>query len=110
MTQPIYRRVQRGKTVRYEEIAIPDGNAEVPMNDDQKTMLLHMALAAFETVRASEKPKSTRYCKMNATIDKLLPLIDVYRISAWPPAKVTQASNLVDVFNVMIKEEFGGAK
>jgi len=44
---------------------------------------------------------------MNATIDKLLPLIDVYRISAWPPAKVTQASNLVDIFNVMIKEEFG---
>jgi hypothetical protein len=107
MTEPIYRRVQKGKSVRYEEITIPKGNGEIPLTDVRKIMLLHIALAAFETVRISEKPKSTRYCKINTAIDRILEQINVYHIDAWPMPLVNKASKLTDIFNVMIKEEFG---
>lgn len=106
--EPIFRRVQRGKSVRYEEIIIPAGSNDVgSVNDDQKTMMLHIALAAFDIVLSTEKPKSARYCKINTAIDRVLEQIDIYRIEGWAPAKASRASAMVDIFNVMIAQEFG---
>jgi hypothetical protein len=106
---PLYRKVHTGKSARYVEIPIPTDAKpnDNPMNDRQKTMLLHIALAAFETVRSAETPKSARYTRMNNSIDRILDQIDIYRPDAWPPKDVSKAGALVDIFNVMIAAEFG---
>ena len=76
------------------------------MNDKIKTMMLHISLAAFETVRNEEVPKSRRYLRMNKAIDRILELIDDYRIEAWPVDDIIKASELVDEFNLRIAEVF----
>ncbi len=76
------------------------------MNDREKTMMLHLSLAAFESVRNDEKPKSARYIRMNKAIDRILEVIDIYRIEAWPVDDIITASNLVDEFNVRITQVF----
>jgi len=77
------------------------------MTDHEKTFFLHIALAAFESVRASEKPKTARRTRMDRGIDRLLELIDVYRPEAWPAEMISRAADIVDEFNVRIREEFG---
>lgn len=79
------------------------------MNDREKTMLLHVALGAFESVRDDERPGSLRHRRMSQGIDRLLGLIDCYRIEAWPPAEVNKAGALVDEFNDRIATVLGGA-
>lgn len=102
MTEPLYRKLKNG---RYQEITAP--TEAIPLNDDQKAVLLTIALAAFETVRASEEPKTARYIRMTRAIDRILEPIDIYRLQAWPDSKVNKAANLVDIFNAMIAVEFG---
>lgn len=106
MTEPLYRKVQKGKTVRYEPIAVPDGQA-LPMNDQSKAMTLHIALAAMESVMLQEKPKSARYTRVSRGIDTVLELVDIYRIEAWPAAEICKAGDLVDEFNARISMVFG---
>jgi hypothetical protein len=76
------------------------------MNDREKTMMLHMALASFESVRSDEKPKSARHNRMDKAIDKILEVIDIYKVEAWPVDDIIKASDLVDEFNIRIQEVF----
>ena len=76
------------------------------MNDREKTMMLHVALGAFESVRNDETPKSARYRRMTNAIDRLLEVLEIYHPDAWPVDDIIKASNLVDEFNIRIKEVF----
>ena len=77
------------------------------MTDQAAAMLLNISLAAFETVRSEEKPRSARYVKMTKAIDKILEMIDIYRPEAWPAAELSKAGDLVDEMNIRIQEVFG---
>lgn len=77
------------------------------MTEKEKTMLLHVSLAAFESVRNSEQPKSARYTRMNKAIDRILEAIEIYHPDAWPVDDIIKASDLVDEFNIRIREVFG---
>ena len=69
-------------------------------------MMLHVSLAAFESVRNDEEPKSRRYIRMNKAIDRILELIEDYRVEAWPVDDIIKASDLVDEFNIRISQVF----
>lgn len=80
------------------------------MNDKEKTFLLHLALVAFESVRADEEPKTARFTRMDRGIDRLLELIDIYRPHAWPNELINRAALMVDSFNARIRREFGDSR
>jgi hypothetical protein len=77
------------------------------MTDREKAYLLTMALAAFENVRDAEPEKTARRTRLDRGMDRLLELIDVYRPERWPNDLLIMASDLVDEFNLRIKEKFG---
>jgi hypothetical protein len=54
------------------------------MNDRQKAMMLNIAFAAFESVRADEVPKTARHQRLSKGIDRLLELTEIYCPEAWP--------------------------
>lgn len=70
-------------------------------------MMLQMAIASVESVMNSEKPKSAKYTRLSRTIDDILPLVDIYRIDAWPAEDICKAADLVDSFNMQIERVFG---
>ena len=80
------------------------------MNNKSKVMMLHVALAAFEAVRNDEKPKSSRYIRLNKCIDRILESLEPYHIEAFPVDDIIKASYLVDEFNLRIAEVFGDDK
>jgi len=47
------------------------------MTDREKAFLLHISLAAFESVRADELPKTARRTKMDWAIDKVIEMVMV---------------------------------
>lgn len=106
--EPLYRKVMKGKSVRYEPIIVPE-DGTIVMNDEAKAMTLHIALAAMESVMKQEKPKSARYTRVSRGIDTVLELIDIYRIEAWPASEICKAGDLVDEFNARITMVFGRA-
>lgn len=76
------------------------------MTDRQKAVMLTMAVAAFESVRADEAPKTARYRRLTAGIDWLVELTGIYLLDHMPAADVTRAGDLIDEFNDRIKEVF----
>ena len=77
------------------------------MTDREKAFLLHIGLAAFESVRADEPEKSARYIRLGKAMDRILELIDVYRPEAWPNGLMILAGDIVDEFNGRIARAFG---
>jgi hypothetical protein len=77
------------------------------MTDKEKAFFLHLALGAFESVRADEPEKSSRNIRLGKSMDRILELIDVYRLEAWPKELAELAGNIVDEFNERIARAFG---
>ena len=102
----LYIRKQSGKQIRYLPYQ-PDTIDVKICTDKHKAMTLHIAIAALESVMASEKPKSARYTRMSRGIDTIVDLVDIYRIEAWPAADICKAGDLVDSFNRQIAQIFG---
>lgn len=79
------------------------------MNDKQKTMILDVALAAFEALRENERKGSARETRLGRSEDRINLLLDCYLGRAWPPHDLELAGGLVDEFNDVLKTELRDA-
>lgn len=76
------------------------------MNDKEKAIFISIGLAALETVRAEEIPRTARYTRLDRAMDKIIDLVDIYRPEAWSNEQVNKAAKIVDSMNRKIKKEF----
>lgn len=79
------------------------------MTDDSKAMHLMLAVGAFETVKAHEEdanPKSARSRAIQGAMDKVMKVVDLYRLNAWEDAKLKKAGRLLDEIEVRTNQTF----
>lgn len=72
------------------------------MNDSAKTMLLNVALGAFDAVMQKERPGSTRGTRLVRVGGRLSILLGEFRQRAWAGPALEKADGLFDEFNAMI--------
>lgn len=78
------------------------------MNDDQKAVYLALAVSALESICADEydiNPKSARYRAIDGLIERSLKAIDMYRMEAMKPDKLTRIGAIIDKLQVLLMEE-----
>ena len=74
--------------------------------EDNFQAMLQLALAAFETIRADEVPKTTIYLKLNSAIDYLIELLSIFTPGGCPNSISNAAGDLVDDYVIRIKQVF----
>lgn len=79
----------------------------IPLNNDQKAMMLNISLSAFDGVLADERPGSARHNRAARSRERIAGLMDLYRKSSWPKIQLAKADRLMDEFNAMLQARFG---
>ncbi len=77
-----------------------------PEHEKNFHAMLQLALAAFETIRADEVPKTTIYLKLNSAIDYLIELLSIFTPGDCPNSISNAAGDLVDDYVIRIKQVF----
>ena len=76
------------------------------MTDEAKAVMLTFAMAAIESVRADEKPKSARLRRLDNAYDRMLEMISIYQPDMWNLDMTIKVDGIIRGISSQIQSEF----